>query len=91
MVPSSRPPTFAQARVLLLLIAGESPQEAATSLGVAISTVRSHIRQLHNAAGTHSLPALIRWGSHDAGAVPLRAALAHHPRWSRAAAEVLDG
>lgn len=90
MVPQPRPITFAQARVLLLLIAGESPQQAATSLDVAISTIRSHIRQLHAAAGTHSLPALIRWGSHGAGTSQLRDTLAGDPRWAEAAAEVLD-
>ena len=90
MVPSPRPITFAEARVLLLLIAGESPNEAAASLAVAISTVRSQIRQLHLKSTTHSLPALIRWGSRPPGATQLRTALARDPRWSDAATEVLD-
>lgn len=90
MVPSPRPITFAEARVLLLLIAGETPNEAAASLGVAISTVRSHIRQLRLKTDAHSLPALIRWGSRPPGATQLHAALANDPRWSEAATEVLD-
>ena len=89
MVPS-RAITLAEARVLLLLIAGETPREAAASLGVAISTVRSQIRQLQLKAGTHSLPALIHWGSRPPGVTQLRTALARDARWSEAAAEVLD-
>ena len=54
-----------------------------------ISTVRSHIRHLHTKAGTHSLPALIHWGTRSTGRTALQLAVAADPRWSQAAIEVL--
>ena len=67
MPPRSSDVTFAEARVLLLLLSGLSPHEIATALDVKLSTVRTHIRRLHGKADTHSLVQLVSWGRQRPG------------------------
>jgi DNA-binding CsgD family transcriptional regulator/PAS domain-containing protein len=52
--------TAAEARVAVLLVQGYSPSAAAERLGVAISTVRSHIRQLLVKTETERLADFVR-------------------------------
>ena len=58
--------TFAQRRVALLLLEGHTAPEMRDTLGVSVSTVRTHLRVLHQKADKHSLPALIRWAWENA-------------------------
>ena len=57
--------TFAEARVLLLLLERRSPREAADELGRSLGTVRTHIKHLQAKRDTHSLAALVLWGRDD--------------------------
>ena len=76
--------TFAEARVLLLLLERRSPREAAGELGVSLGTVRTHIKHLHAKSDTHSLAALVLWGRDDC-VEPLCGALAADEVWLRQA------
>jgi DNA-binding CsgD family transcriptional regulator len=48
--------------VLRLLLGGNAPAAVGEKLEVAVSTVRSHIKHLHEKTSTHSLSELIAWG-----------------------------
>ena len=74
--------TFAEARVLLLLLERRSPREVADELGVSLGTVRTHIKHLHTKSDTHSLAPLVLWGRDDC-AEPLCRALSVDEMWSR--------
>ena len=50
----------AEARVAERLMLGESPEQAATSLGIKISTARWHLASLYRKTGTHSQAQLMR-------------------------------
>ncbi len=46
--------TPAELKVLQLLAAGKRPQDAATSLGVSLTTVRNHVQHLYRKLGVHT-------------------------------------
>ena len=82
---ASRPPsliTFAEARVLLLLLERRSPREAADELGVSLGTVRTHIKHLQAKSDTHSLATLVLWGRDDCTQL-IRSALSVDDSWLR--------
>ena len=80
--------TFAEARVLLLLLERRSPRDVADELGVSLGTVRTHIKHLHSKSDTHSLAALVLWARDDS-AEPLCRALSGDERWLRRARSLL--
>lgn len=48
-------------RVVAALLNGESVKEAARDLGTRVSTVRTHVKHVHQKSATHSLTAMILW------------------------------
>ena len=52
--------TYAEEQVLNLLCVGSQPTEAARKLGVAVSTVRSHISSIRSKTGAGSIGAVLR-------------------------------
>lgn len=55
--------TRSERRVLGLLLEGLVHHQAALRLGVALSTLRTHVRHLHAKCGTHSPVGLVLWGA----------------------------
>ncbi len=53
--------TNREAKVLAALAAGLGVQGTADALVVSVATVRTHIKHLHQKAGTHSLDQLVAW------------------------------
>lgn len=88
MPPASTELTFTEAKLLVLLLEGHTPLEAAARLGVRISTVRSHLKRAHVKAGTHSIAALLLW-ARERIEEQLTPALAADPRWSGRARNLL--
>lgn len=52
--------------VLSLLSAGQTPGDVAATLGVAPSTVSTHLRRVRDKAGIESMPSLLRWWQEQA-------------------------
>jgi DNA-binding CsgD family transcriptional regulator len=50
--------TVSEARVAALVAKGDGPQDIAASLGVAVNTVRAHLKHAFAKTGTHDQPAL---------------------------------
>lgn len=81
MCPTNRELTFAEARVLFLLLRGANPSDVAGQLDVKISTVRAQIRSLHSKSGTHSLLELASWATQNLENGVLTPLL-HDPKWA---------
>lgn len=88
LAPSSSRLTFSQGRVAVLLIEGRTAREISELLGISLSTVRAHLRALHQKADRHSFSALIQWcwSNLKTEIVP---ALAREPEWAQRADDLL--
>lgn len=53
--------TVMEQRVATALLGAQSPKETARALGIRVSTVRTHIKHVHQKTGTHSPTALVLW------------------------------
>lgn len=53
--------TDMEQRVVIALLGAQSPKEAARALGIRVSTVRTHVKHIHQKSATHSLTALVLW------------------------------
>jgi DNA-binding CsgD family transcriptional regulator len=60
--------TPAERRVLQELLRVRTHADAARQLGVALSTVRSHVRNIHRETDTHTMAELVRWAMKQARA-----------------------
>lgn len=83
------PITPAEGRVLVLLLERQSPREAATELGVAVATVRTHIKHLQAKSSTHSIAALVLWAHDELAAAGLQRALQSDRQWRARARRLL--
>ena len=69
MLPSCPPVGRAFASIGITLLAGRMPVEIADDLGLAITTVRSHLKRVFAKTGTSRQSHLIRLATHLAGPV----------------------
>jgi DNA-binding CsgD family transcriptional regulator len=55
--------TVAETDVLRAIVAGDSPAEAAASLGIGVATVRTHLLRIYAKTGVDGQPGLVRLAS----------------------------
>jgi len=82
------PITPAEARVLILLLERRSARDAASSLRLSLSTVRTHIKHMQTKSDTHSIAALVLWGHDELTTGRLQSVLHAGSAW-RTRAELL--